>query len=259
MPLNRPTFLLTLLAALTAIAALACTSSSTAPTATPSPQPTLADDAETRAAAESALLVLSDFPDAWEEQPADLEDDDDDLTFEFAPRICRKFFQRDEFPGTLFEIEINEFHGPDGETVESRVTALKSEDSTTAAFDELRQVLQDCPEPLKIALVDYYEAEFQDSSSTVTLVDFAMDSIEFPQYGDDTLAIRFIFEFEVDGEPITSFADIIDIRQGSLIGEFAFRTTDTPPDPDLARHLAQLIEPRLASAWNAITPPSGDE
>lgn len=253
MPLKPSTLGLALLTTFIAIAALACSSDST------EPAPTIVDDAETRAAAESALLVLSDFPEGWEEQPPEPDDDDFEPAFDNAPQRCRKFFEKDEFAGTLFEIEISEFNGPDGQTVESRVTVLDSVDSADDAFDEMQRILQDCQESVKTALAEYYQVEFQDSSSTVALVDFSMGSIEFPQYGDQTLASRFIFAFAFEGETITSYTDLVDIRHGALVGDFTITTVTDPPDSDLAQHLAQALEPRVAAAWNSITAPVEDE
>lgn len=241
---------------LIALAALACTSNSSEPESTP----TIADDAGTRAAAESALLLLSDFPEGWEEQPPDPDDDDDALDVSNAPQRCQGFFQEEELAGTVFEIEINEFHGPDAETIESRVTVFESMDSAADGFDEVRRVYQECGEPIRDALLDYFEAISQEASTGVTVVDFSMESIEFPRYGNETLTTRFVFHLELDGEPfVISYADIIAIRQGALVGEFAFQTLNDPPDPDLAQHLAELIEPRLASAWDSITTPTEDQ
>jgi hypothetical protein len=253
MPLTRPTFLLTLFLALIALVALACASSTPEPT----PAPTIADDAATRAAAESALLVLSDFPEGWEAQPPD-PDDDDDPDFSNAPQKCQDFYQQEHLAGTLFEITLNEFKGPDRETVDSSVTVFDSPASASAAFDEVRRLQQDCAEPIRAALLDYYETNPEELSG-LTLVDFVTQKFEFPRYGEDTLTTRFLFEFERDAETITSYADSIAIRHGSLVGDFAFVNVDTPPDPELLRHLAELIAPRLASAWNTISPPSGDE
>lgn len=249
----RQGFILGVVFLVIALAALACTSNSPEPGSTP----TIVDDAETRAAAESALLLLSDFPEGWEEQPPDPDDDDDEPDFSNAPQRCQDFFQEEELAGTLFEIEINEFHGPDGETIASRVTVFESIDSAKDGFDEVRRVQQDCEEPLKDALLDYFEAISQEASTGVTVVDFSMESIEFPRYGNETLTTRFVFHLELDGEPfVISYADIIAIRQGALVGEFAFQTVNDPPDPDLAQHLSQVLEPRLASAWDSITTPT---
>lgn len=192
-----------------ALAALACTTNSSEST------PTIADNAETRAAAESALLLLSDLPEGWEEQPPDPDDDEDEPDLSDSPQECQDFFEQEELAGTLFEIEINEFHGPDRETIESRVTVFESIDSAADGFDEVRRVYQDCEEPIKDAVFDYYEALSQEASTGATLGDFSMEIMEFPRYGNETLTTRFVFHFELHGEPLAvSYADIIAIRQG---------------------------------------------
>ena len=214
----RQGFILGVVFLVIALAALACTSNSPEPGSTP----TIVDDAETRAAAESALLLLSDFPEGWEEQPPDPDDDDDEPDFSNAPQRCQDFFRDEELAGMVFEIEINEFHGPDGETIESRVTVFESIDSAADGFDEVRRIYEDCDEPIRDALLDYYEEISQEESSGITLVDFCTEIIEFPRYGTETLTIRLVFHFEVGAGPIISYADIIAIRQGALVGEFAF-------------------------------------
>ena len=207
------------------------------------------EDAE--ASARGALLSLDDMPKGWTAEPATEEvDEQSDLDL---PPQCEVFEDEvEEFKGVA-EVESDEFAGPEEELIQSDVTVYANDELAQQAIDKVRQLVEDCSDPLRDAFKTLFEEqlakESEEDLSGLTVSGFSFEIIDFPELGDETLATRMTFGVQVAGLIDLDFAlDLIGIRTGKVIGGLIYQSFSREPDSDLEDQLARVIEQRAASA-----------
>ena len=213
-------------AALAAIV-VACGSDDGGDNAAPEPTATLSADLafteeQARAAAESALLRLDDFPTGWTERPA--EDDEVGLDL---PSEC----EDQDYPGKVADADSPEFHGSDDEQVESGVTVYADESLASAAMAASAERIEDCREPLKEAIRKLFE-EADDAPLEGIEAEVNVDRLSFPTFGDESFAWRISATSSADDLPfaIDFFLDVIAVRPGGILSCMTFVYVIIMPD-----------------------------
>lgn len=217
-------------------------------TATPTSE---AEPEQARAVAEQALLRLEDFPTGWVERPAE-EDEENGFEPDLPPE-CQSFVERENLPGTLVEVDSDEFHGPDDEEVESGVTIFVDVAAARQAFAEVGDFIEQCREPMRQAVTEYLQEVIQEEGEDlpfedIELTDFNIDRLSFPAYGDESMALRMSFTIDAGFLSLDFHLDIFGMRVDRIIGSMTFSDSFERPDTNEEERLATIIEGRLHTA-----------
>jgi len=201
---------------------------------------------EAREVAEEALLQLKDFPTGWSQLPPD---EDEDVQLDLPPE-CQAFWEQEEWPGTLVDIDSPEFEGPDEEKVQSGVTIYVDAEAARQAWADGKAAIDLCREPVRAALATYLQeglrAEYPDAN--IEVVAFTWDWLPFPPYGDESAAMRMSFTIKVGSQLLVFQSDFIGWRVDRIEASMSFDTRSDPPDPNEEQRLAQIIDERLRDA-----------
>jgi hypothetical protein len=201
---------------------------------------------EAREVAEKVLLTLRDFPAGWSQLPPD---EDEDMQLDLPPE-CQAFWEHEEWPGTLVDIDSPEFEGPDDEEVQSGVVIYVNAEAAHQAWVDGKAAVDLCREPVRAALATYLQQGLQAQypDATIEVAAFTWDWLPFPAYGDESAAMRMSFTVNAGSESFTFHSDFIGWRVDRVEVSLAFDTRTEPPDPNEEQRLAQIIDERLREA-----------
>jgi hypothetical protein len=245
---TRIAFTLALAAALL-LATAACTTGGDDATETPSPTP----DPALEARARSYLLTLEDFPEGWIIEPPEPESESDEPEYPGdIPPECEVLFEEEELPGTLIQIESDDFDRDGGGSVSSTATIMEDARVAADAFFLVRKLNRDCDSTIEDlltfgieqALLDEQDEDEPDADFTV--LEISYDELPFPTYGDETLANRFTMLVQSEDTPVPVFIDSVAIRVGDAIATFDYtHSTNAPDVPEHQQELAAILEQKL--------------
>jgi hypothetical protein len=215
---------------------------------------------EAEEAALAALLILEDLPAGWTAGPASPDDDNGEEAGEQnldLPPECEAFEAEVDEPGSVAKADSDEFTSPDEDTVQSDVTVYANAGLASEAIDQVRQLVEQCGEPLHAAFESLFGEQFAEDSAEIPfeieLSDFSFDTFDFAELGDETLAVRITFGVKAAGLLDLQFAlDLIGIRSGRVIGGLIYQSLSGETDPDLEDQLSRVVEQRVASADNSL-------
>jgi hypothetical protein len=202
---------------------------------------------EEQAAAEAALLVLSDFPAGWTEE-AEEEPTEQELAYQAAIAECAGG------TGNLLELggsraQSPDFAGPDDERVEESVTIV----DPAVAEDFLARFaapgVEECFGDAVRTFVAENFANQDDPSQTlpgdVTIGEVTIEELLLEPAGDDLVAYRVTIPMTVTGVSLEAFVDIVAIRSGGAVAGLTFQSLFEPFPPEDVEHYIGLAVERL--------------
>jgi len=206
---------------------------------------------EAKAAAQTAQLTIGDFPTGWVRRSPEPEES----TFgPGLPAECQVFVEQEKFPGTVVELESDEFVSPDDETVSSSSTVYEDVEVGEAAFAAIRQFIDDCRQPLKDALTQVFrdtlkeQAEAENSTLQLNLTEFNFDLMSFPEYGDESMAFRMGGKIESSVVSFDFAIDFIGTRVGNVDTGITYEALGRSPNADFEQQLMSTLEQRATQA-----------
>jgi hypothetical protein len=232
-----------------AAAALTCLISNgqvlaTVPTPPTEPAGTIAS--EEQAAADAALLVLSDFPTGWTEE-IEAKPTDQDLAYQASMAACA-----DGTGDNLLDLggpsaRTSDFVGPDDQRVEQTVTVVDP-----AAAEDLmaRFVAPGVDTCFRDAIVEFTTEQFgsaddptQSTADAVTVGDVVIGEVLLPPAGDELAAYRVTLPLTVSGIDVEAFVDIVIVRSGGTVSGFTFQSVFEPfPAEDVEHYIDVVVE-----------------
>ena len=214
------------------------------PTETDAP----AQDVEAdQAAADAALLTLSDFPAGWSEAPADDEDED---TTELDERFAECFGIEADSEGiidTEAEASTGDFTDPNEDTTISHgVNVAATEEELTAAFGTFAS--DDLPACLTDAYNDALLGSLGDEvPDDVEIGDVTVARLNITPTGDQTSALRINVPISSSGFGIDAYFDVVFTRVGRSGSALFFESFFSPAPIELIDEYNALAASRLPS------------
>jgi hypothetical protein len=214
----------------------------TPPTEPPVPATSVSEE---QAAAEAALLVLSDFPTGWtaevEEEPTEQE-----LAYQAMMAECAGG------TGNLLELggpraKSPDFVGPDELRVEQSVTIV----DTAVAEDFMARFaapgVEECFGNAVSTFVADNFASQDDPSQTlpgdVTIGKVTIGEVLIEPAGDEVVAYRVTLPMSVSGLDLDAFVDIVAVRAGGSIAGLTFQSLFEPfPAEDVEHYVGLAVE-----------------
>lgn len=130
----------------------------------------------TEAQLEAALLTVPDLPTGYTAAANDGEDDADDGDAAGANAECSERFEAlGDAEGSVADAEAN-FEGGLGVVLEQTLESFEDEDVLAQRFDDVVDVLSDCP-------------SFITTDDTGATTELNISALSFPKLGDDTVAL----------------------------------------------------------------------
>jgi hypothetical protein len=197
------------------------------------------DDEADKAAAEGALLVLSDFDKGWSELPSD-----DGETVKRIQRDVGKCAGSDEETTIDFgggRANTGHFKSPNDDTVAEAVAFAPSIDAATQRMTGLG-----APE-FATCLHDVYEDAAKDllKDSGSTLKGITVGKLNVTPAGDDTVAFRVTISASKSGLTAEIYADNVVFRSGRMVASVSVQSTFSPFDIDETERLVALAASRM--------------
>ena len=208
---------------------------------------------EAQEIAQRALIVLEDLPSGWVETRAEEEDDSPELDL---PPDCQSFVEQGNAPGSLASADSPDFRGPEDQEVSSGAEVFEDEGAARQAFEDIRDFLERCRQPLRDAFTKLMEESIREEIGDQPLpdleVEFNLDPISFPSYGHETIAMRMTFAVTSEFGSFRFFLDILGMRSDRMTGGVTYQTFEEAPDADDEEHLMEAVEGRLEAAGEAL-------
>lgn len=218
----------------------------TAPTPPSEPVGTIAS--EDQAAADAALLVLSDFPTGWTEE-LEAKPSDQDLAYRAALAECA-----DGTGENLLDLggpsaRTNDFVGPDDERVEQSVTVVE-----VAVAEDLmaRFVAPGVDTCFRDAIVEFTTEQFgsaddpaQSTADAVTIGDVAIEPLRLAPAGDELAGYRVTLALAASGITLDAFVDIVIVRSGGSVSGLSFQSVFEPLPADDVEHYIDVVVARM--------------
>ena len=224
---------------------------STSVTTPGSPTSSLDTEAD-QAAAEAALLVLTDFPAGWSEVPqAELTKDE-----EVAQRRSAACFGIDDssvadFGGAV--AETGDFASPTDEIVSQRVglapSVIEAEERMAGlSGSEVPACYEDVVQDLVEERIENPPSPADAFPDGTTIGDVTVAGLNMSPVGDEMIAYRVTLPLNISGSAVELFTDLVAVRSGRGLASFEFQSELAPfPTEDAERYLALGAE-RLAEA-----------
>lgn len=212
-----------------------------APDSTEPADPTQDVEADT-AAAEAALLALSDFPVGWTEVPDDGESN---------PELNRQIaacggYDGDGLIDTQAEARTGDFTNPDGDTIiNQNIGIAATEEDAAAAMAGLANpdALPCVAEVYNTSFVDALNSE--DDLDGVEVGEITVARLNVTPVGDDTQAIRVVVPLSADGFDVDLVVDLVLIRVGRSLSGLAAQSQFAPIDIEILDEYNALAASRL--------------
>ena len=196
-----------------------------------------------QAAADAALITLSDLPAGWSGTPPDDSDDDWIADAQPSPE-CAILSEEAEFPGAVHETESYEFDIDEDEDVSVAVGVYRSVEAAGLGQGAFDLVFTTCR--------DEFVRIFEEQAALETPGygwDLALDGFDAEQHGDWTQGmVMTLTVTPPDGAPPTMWTwRSLAIREGRVMGALSWGETDAIDDA-LVETLTDLLAERLAEA-----------
>ncbi len=219
---------------------------------TPAPPPTPAQDgAADKAAAERAVLQLTDLPPGWRAEPPEPESPDD-------PDVARRLSEclrvdlallEDENPASA---DSPDFEAPGQEEVQSSVGFV----ATTARAQELFSVLErpETPGCLAQAMSEVITRSLtrpqpgQQVPQGVTVGQVSVDRLSFPTIGERTVAFRAVIPVQAQGLRFPVYSDLVFALKGRAGAMTLFTDIGSPFPPEQAQQLTRTVVDRIPAS-----------
>jgi hypothetical protein len=205
------------------------------PTSTSTPTSAVESD---QAAAESALLLLGDFPAGWTEVPADA---DEDVSRQVAACAGVDATSSIDVGGALSRT--GTFTSPAGDAVAETVTVAASTATATARVAAIADPgFASCAR-------DVYQQWAQDNvpRDNIDVGEVTIPPLKLSKAGDDTVAYRVTIPIASNGSSLGEvYADLVVVRVGRALAGMFFQRELTPFPIDDTQHYVALAAERLS-------------
>jgi hypothetical protein len=200
-----------------------------------------------QAAAEAALLVLSDFPTGWTEE-AEEEPTEQELAYQAAIAECAGG------TGNLIDLggpraQTPDFVGSDDQRVEQSVTIVDPAVAEDFMARFAAPGVEECFGDAVATFVAESVASQDDPSQTlpgdVTIGDVTIGEVLVEPAGDDVVAYRVTLPMSVSGLELDAYVDIVAVRSGGSIAGLTFQSLFEPFPAEDVEHYIDLAVERL--------------
>ncbi len=209
------------------------------------------DDAFQQAAdsaADSALLVATDFPSGW-------------TGTQHAPNTvtgftgdCDPLNPQDPITGSLLSKPSNDFADTKGGQATSQVDVFRTAARAADSMRQFQDVVSRCHDQFVSVFTGLYQqsAPAANPRARAQNVSVTFGDRSVAAQGDAVHAYRIAFSYAVNGAPTSGTTDIVFIERGRLIGQVYFTVLNS--DAALGTDLASVIADRLANADRGLPP-----
>jgi hypothetical protein len=205
------------------------------------------DVAADAAAAEAALLTLSDFPAGWSEVPAE-DDEEDDSSDEMGERTKECFGS-----STDTDIVSNETRARTGEFTDpaddSTVTQGVSLGSTVELTEDYMAAgsADGVAACLTIVFREGYAELLEDAEEMqdAELGEITVGALNVGEVGEDTFAYRITIPITVQGFTVDFVFDLVAVRVGRSVSSLVFGSTFDPTPTERITEYTTLAASRL--------------
>lgn len=221
-------------------------SEATAETATEDPR-SESDLAADQAAADSAVLVLSDFPAGWTAEARD-EDEDEGPDIEAEMAECLALEDPGIFEDSAVQAESDTFKREDAEVEGDLAVQATDEKAEEAVAVMSKPEMRDCLTDALRAVLDYaidHPAEGEELPDGVEIGDVSVGDLSFGDVGDFSRAFRAEVEVTAEEMNISVFVDLLFFRVGRGLATMTFQDVLTPFDVDEAHEIATTFASKI--------------
>jgi hypothetical protein len=202
---------------------------------------------EEQAAAEAALLVLSDFPTGWTEE-AEEEPTEQELAYQATMAECAGG------NGNLLELggpraQSPDFAGPDEQRVEESVTivepAVAEDFMARFAAPGVEECFSDAVRTFVAENFASQDSPSQTLPGDVTIGDVTIGEVLIEPAGDEVVSYRVTIPMTVSGVSVDAFVDIAAVRSGGSVAGLTFQSLFEPFPAEEVEHYVGLAVERL--------------
>ena len=231
------------------LVAVANGAGATAPeTSPPTDPPGTAASAE-QAAAESALLVLDDFPAGWTAVEED-ELTEQELEYQRTVTECAGGTSDNLLDLGGPRASSPDFVGPDDQTVEQSVTIVEPSAAEDFMVRFAAPGVDTCfRDAVQSFVTENFENPEDPSESLpggVTIDDVTVGPLRLVPVGDELVAYRVTVSMTISGLSVDAFVDIVAVRSGGSLSGLTFQSLFEPFPVDDVEHYTALAVDRLA-------------
>ena len=204
-----------------------------------------------KAAAENAVLKLSDMPSGWTAEPADNDEGDPDIANGIAECLDVPVDEfKQEGPA---KVESPTFNDPEEDfSIQNEVSYLADADLAKERFDLLAgDDVPGCFAEGMSAFIDEMIENPPDPENTLPkgaeIGDPKVQEMSFPNLADHTVAYRVSLPLEFSGLTFTLYVDLVGVVKGRVGTMFFFQGFDSPFDTDDAQGYVQKVVDRIVA------------
>jgi hypothetical protein len=193
--------------------------------------------------AESVLLTSSDFPEGWDTEPADPDDEDSDEAFNDCIGADYSDFT------LIGEAESDDFTRGQAARASSEAEVFENEEMASDAIAELTEGFGSDE---ATTCMNEMLGEFEDEEVEITKAELEELDFTAPPGLDDANGWQIAFTIEgkegtqSEGASIVAYIDLIQLRSGDTTAEVSKLDVGAPFDPDMRDDLVAGVAGRLA-------------
>ena len=205
-----------------------------------------ASRAEDLAIAESAVLMIEDFPPGWEEGPVESPSDDPEIEAGIAE--CLDVPVDELYPDNP-QATSPTFISPQDEEVSSHVAVTPSPEDAQRAFERLSgDGVPGCYAQAAEVLLMQSMLSSDDVPEGLDVGEVTFNRLSTDQIGDESIAFRTTVPFEYQGFESQVELDIVLARVGRVGINMSFQSAGTSFDSEEARQLTEAVVARVETA-----------
>jgi hypothetical protein len=198
------------------------------------------DANDDEAAAEHALLQLSDFPSGWTEQPIETSDEQAETQRKNAECLGSDQPTTNDLGGAT--AKTGDFTAPSTDAVRNAVSFAASEDEAIAHMEALGgDAVADC-----FATVTGDAAKNLDLENDAKVTDVTVAPLNVTAAGDDVVGYRMTVVIEVNNSTLNQYIDLVAVRVGRAVTSLQYQSVLTMPTTEDVDHYTALAAERLA-------------
>jgi hypothetical protein len=203
---------------------------------------------EEQAAAEAALLVLTDFPEGWSEEVEE-EPTEQELAYREAVANCAGGTGTDLLDLGGVHAQTGDFVGPAEQGVEQSVEIV----DPTVAEDFMQQFgdpeVEACfAEAIRTFVIENFENPPDSSDSLparIVVGEITLEPLELAPVADEAIGYRVTVLLSVSGVAVDSYIDIVAVRVGGSLTGITFQSVFEPFPGDERENLLTVAAGRL--------------
>ncbi len=214
---------------------------------TPPTDPVATTASPEQAAADAALLVLSDFPTGWTEE-LEAKPTEQDLAYRATLAECAGGTGDNLLDLGGPSARTPDFVGPDDERVEQTVTVVE-----TAVAEDLmaRFVAPGADTCFRDSIVEFTTEQFgsaDDPSQSTTadgvkVGDVTIEPLDLAPAGDEVAGYRITLGLSTQGLDFDAFVDVVIVRSGGTLSGFTFQSVFEPfPAADVDNYIGIVVD-----------------